>query len=72
MNTSSSSVQDLRGNVRLFFPVRPLKSDRGTVGTFFPDSDDAEPSLIKFNDQCFKYSRVLGPEAAQEEAAPSH
>lgn len=68
-----NTVQELRGNIRVFCRVRPLKAlslpdgSEAKCVVEFPDASATENSRIGISSKCFEYDRVFQPSASQTE-----
>lgn len=66
-----NKVQELRGNIRVFCRVRPLKAHALSDGlevksvAEFPDAPVGENSRITIRSKCFEFDHVFQPSASQ-------
>lgn len=60
-------VQELRGNIRVFCRVRPLKSHNISAAVGFPDDGVDENSRILLGNKMFEFDQVFRPASSQQE-----
>lgn len=68
-----NTIQELRGNIRVFCRVRPLKSRSSSGGTSaklameFPDTAIDEHSRIRLGTKDFEFDHIFDPSASQKQ-----
>lgn len=66
-----NTIQELRGNIRVFCRVRPLKlpslvdGSTAKLAVDFPDAATDENSRIQLGSKCFEFDHVFPPSAGQ-------
>lgn len=66
-----NTIQELRGNIRVFCRVRPLKQpaladgSNANVAVDFPDASADENSRIQLGSKCFEFDHVFPPSTGQ-------
>ncbi|PXF46250.1 Kinesin-like protein KIN-14R [Gracilariopsis chorda] len=68
-----NQVQELRGNIRVFCRVRPLKEptlpdgERAPLAFGFPDADLGENGSVRLGTKTFEFDHVFQPQMSQEQ-----